>query len=189
LWGHVLLLVPYVSMINALAGYGIYHQLISDPAFACFVYLSATQMFWWNFFGRRLNSEPMRLLDAADHDGAKALRHAIKRAVTGVLVSTCVAYALLVPPLVLFLQERRCGFVDKLAGLTSDLLTLDSLVIWTLQYYVGAYTGCLVCVDSLAVLLLSVHADGFGEGKGYAGLESVKARLATDTSTRVKAVV
>lgn len=40
----MLLLVPYVSMINALAGYGIYHQLISDPAFACFVYLSATQV-------------------------------------------------------------------------------------------------------------------------------------------------
>ena len=109
-------------------------------------------------------------------------RKALKRAQNNALVVMCISYCLLIPYVFMFLDKlskRSCALSEQLTEQVFDLITLDSVVIWTVQFYVGYYGGIVVCVDGLSHILLQLHRDGFGKDAQYVGLESIVARLGT----------
>jgi hypothetical protein len=179
IWGHIIHAIPYLTVLTCLAGYSLYHQLLSDVYFALFVFFSCTSSAWYSFFSTGLNLSAMRT-----DEGLPKVRKAIRSSKNFSLATLIVGYAFLIPylvALVTHLSEAGCQAKSRLgtgaSRMVAEFITIDSILLWTVQFYVGYYAGILVCSDLCSRVILSLHGDGFGNGSGFVGLNSVVARL------------
>ena len=71
-----------------------------------------------------------------------------------------------------------------LANYIGDMLSLQSIVCWTLSYFASVSFGTLASTDVLGFVIVQMHADGWGQGKGYVGLEDIVALQMTVTGAK-----